>query len=151
EPTMNPEHLHQDDTATLVATVLRGDMSSLPRVKDDAGASAFLEAAAHHDVEPLLRRVLQANDGWSMMPSLIQTALDARARREAAVEGLRYREVTRVLGSLRKAGVTALVLKGGALAYTHYPAPYLRPRGDTDLLVKPEDRAKAREALGDLG
>src|SRR5262249_51587245 len=61
------------------------------------------------------------------------------------------REITRVLASLREAGVTALVLKGGALAYTHYPAPHLRPRGDTDLLVTREDRARAQEALDDLG
>jgi hypothetical protein len=51
---------------------------------------------------------------------------------------------------LHRAGVTTLVLKGAALAYTHYPAAYLRPRGDTDLLVKPTDRAMADYALGTL-
>ncbi len=141
----------EEDTATVVAAVLRGDMSSLALLQSDAGSTAFLEMAARHDVEPLVRRALKECHGWSLVPVAVQVALDARARREAVFEGLRCRETKRVLASLREAGVTALILKGGALAHTHYPAAYLRPRGDTDLLVGLDDRAKARDALGTLG
>jgi hypothetical protein len=141
----------EEDTTTVVAAVLRGDMSSLRLLQGDAGWTAFLDAAVRHDVGPLLRRGLKECHGWARVPVAVREALDARARREAALEGLRGRETTRVLASLREAGVTALVLKGAALAHTHYPAPHLRPRGDTDLLVRLDDRAKARDALGGLG
>jgi hypothetical protein len=139
-----------EDTA-LVAAVLRGEMSSLSLLGSDAGSTAFLDVAARHDVEPLVRRALKEHGSWPRVPVAVRAALDARARHEAALEALRSRETRRVLDSLEQGGVTALVLKGAALAHTHYPAPYLRPRGDTDLLVRLDDRARAADALGDLG
>lgn len=146
-----PNRPNEEDTTTVVAAVLRGDMSLLPLLQSDAGSTAFLEAAAWHGVEPLVRRALKEHHDWSTVPVAVREALDGRARREAAVEALRCRETRCVLARLREAGVTALLLKGAALAYTHYPAPYLRPRGDTDLLVTPDDRARAEDALGNLG
>jgi hypothetical protein len=148
---VKPELLSEEDSATIVAAVLRGDISSVPRLQSDAGSTAFLDAAARNDVELLVRRALREHHDWSAVPIVLREALDARARLEAAVEALRCREMKRVLARLREDGVTTLVLKGGALAYTHYPAPYLRPRGDTDLLVRRDDRVKAEDVLADLG
>ncbi len=44
-------------------------------------------------------------------------------------------ELVGVLAELAKAGIAPLILKGTALAHSHYPSPALRPRGDTDLLI----------------
>jgi hypothetical protein len=64
---------------------------------------------------------------------------------------IRSRELSRVLSALRNGGVEPLVIKGTALAHTHYPAPHLRPRYDTDLLVKKDDFRRACGTLVDLG
>jgi hypothetical protein len=53
--------------------------------------------------------------------------------------------------ALRGAGIEALTLKGMALAPTVYPDPGLRPMADIDLLVRPDERAAALEALRALG
>jgi len=44
-----------------------------------------------------------------------------------------------MVAALGAAGVRVVLFKGAALAYTHYPAPHLRVRADTDLLVTAED------------
>ena len=56
-----------------------------------------------------------------------------------------------MFAALNEVQVKPLVLKGGALAYTHYPNPALRPRGDTDLLVAPSARGRTEETLRRLG
>ncbi len=47
--------------------------------------------------------------------------------------------------------MTPLLLKGAHLAFTLYEAPELRPRVDTDLLVRESDRPRAAEAFYLLG
>ena len=54
---------------------------------------------------------------------------------ESAIELLRKHELVRVLEALARAEVATLLLKGTALAYSLYPAPTLRPRADTDVLI----------------
>jgi hypothetical protein len=61
-------------------------------------------------------------------------------RAAAVIEALRAHELRGLLAALVEAGVRALLLKGAALAYTHYPRPELRPRADTDLMIRVADR-----------
>lgn len=56
------------------------------------------------------------------------------------------RGVARVSEHLRSAGVEPLLAKGWAIARL-YPEPGLHPYGDIDLLVRPEQYARAQEAL----
>ena len=56
-------------------------------------------------------------------------------------------ELTAVVGELTSRAVRPIVLKGAALAYTHYPHPCLRPREDFDLLVPESQKNDAVEAL----
>lgn len=98
------------------------------------GAGANLRARAdYHGVGPLLAR--EASE----------------LRDAAALELLRKRELTRVLGALAEASVAPLVLKGTALAYSIYPSPALRPRADTDLLIADAHRTRLERALLALG
>lgn len=55
------------------------------------------------------------------------------------------------LEALTAAGIRVLVLKGAALAWTVYETPALRPIGDVDILVQPDDVPKARAMLTDRG
>lgn len=61
-------------------------------------------------------------------------------------------EYRRIIGLLFEKGVSALILKGSALAYWAYPAPHLRACGDLDLLVSSRDEAvRVVELLAELG
>lgn len=72
-------------------------------------------------------------------------------RDAAAIDALRTRELRVVLAALADARVDAVVLKGAALAHTHYPRPELRPRADTDLLIPENARDPVASALSRLG
>src|SRR5512143_3479017 len=61
------------------------------------------------------------------------------------------RDVPRIFEAARAGGVQMLLLKGTALAYTHYPRPHLRPRNDVDLLVRPADLARVGAVLVSAG
>jgi hypothetical protein len=84
---------------------------------------------------------------------------DARLRsqlRAALVsEELRHdaygRVLHAVLDGLAAARIPAIVLKGAALADTVYPQPGLRHSHDIDLLVAPEDVARAQEIVVPIG
>ena len=64
---------------------------------------------------------------------------------------LEQRELSSMLRSLSAAGVRALLIKGTALAYSVYGAPWHRPRMDTDVLVSSEEVAAAERALSEAG
>ncbi|MFI5208200.1 MAG: nucleotidyltransferase family protein, partial [Gemmatimonadales bacterium] len=70
---------------------------------------------------------------------------------DVAVELLRGREITRVLGALQARGIESILLKGTALAYSVYVAPALRPREDTDLLIRAGDAEAVRRVMKNLG
>jgi hypothetical protein len=78
-------------------------------------------------------------------------ALRGEALRAAAAEPLRLRDLGEVLEALASRGVTALILKGTALAYDVYAEPEHRPRGDTDLLIAKDDLETTRSVLAELG
>jgi hypothetical protein len=61
------------------------------------------------------------------------------------------RELIRIHDRLSELGIEAMPYKGLALAEMIYGDIALRQSGDIDLLVRPEDFARAREALRDLG
>jgi hypothetical protein len=72
----------------------------------------------------------------------------------AAAEARRVlweQDIRRVLARLAEHGVRPVLIKGAALAYTHYARPHLRPRLDTDLLIDERDVVRAREAFASLG
>jgi len=68
-----------------------------------------------------------------------------------ACEMLRAKDLLDLLETLKKVEVPALILKGAAIAYTHYPEPYLRSRCDTDIFIHPADIRKIRDALLSCG
>ncbi len=133
----------------LLCTILRGTPAALPA--SEAG-DALVATARAHRVHLLmawlagqgpsdLERI--AGEGW--------TSLAREMRVEVVAEAVRSAEVIRVVAALDRAGAQPLVFKGAALARTHYPEPWLRPRLDTDILIAPARRAEAVEALVALG
>jgi len=109
----------------------------------------LLEYCDAEDLSSVVHHALSGEaDDW---PDAVRLGLADRARAEAAMEMMRAAEVRRVIDGLHARGVRAVLFKGTALAYTRYAEPWLRPRADTDLLIRRDDRARAREALEALG
>jgi putative nucleotidyltransferase-like protein len=78
-------------------------------------------------------------------------AFAAELRAAAVLEIQRQRELRCVLAGLAVAGVKPILLKGAALAYTHYRRPELRPRTDVDMMIPVSCRDVTARALGTLG
>lgn len=113
--------------------------------------AALVTAACHHRVFLLLGWILRAAGTLKDWPPEFIGAF-LRAEREAVtVDCVRHSELVRVLAELSSAGVRVLPFKGAALAHTHYPAPHVRVRTDTDLLVAAADVPTLEEAFARLG
>jgi hypothetical protein len=119
---------------------------------DDADAiAAFLAAGRRHGVLPLLDAEFRRRSDIETWPQEILDACRVAALSGAMLELARRAENRKVIDALVAAEAAPLLLKGAALAYTHYPNPALRPRCDTDLLILPHRRAAAAAALAALG
>ena len=82
----------------------------------------------------------------------VLTVLETPDDLAALVQGLFFRpHLAALLAGAAAVGLDLLVLKGAALAETLYPRPGLRPFGDIDVLVRPEDAPRARPLLENLG
>jgi hypothetical protein len=132
-------------TETLAA-ILRRPALSPPILDLDV-----CEPLHEQGVGPLVYRALCERQRLDTQPAGVRDLLTRLYREEAILEPFRREEVARVLEALAAAGVKALVFKGTALAYTCYPDPALRPRLDTDLLIRREDVDRASRVFERLG
>jgi hypothetical protein len=98
-----------------------------------------VHALLDHGVAPLVYRATN-------LPELRAAAIHA-----AAQESLRENDLRGVLELLISSGIEPLLIKGSALAYSLYDAPELRPRGDTDLLIRIDEVDAARDAMRTAG
>jgi len=138
-------------TEKLIPAVLRGGSTQWPLHSDPFETPGFVALARYHGVLPLLNPCLSRMTGKETWPQKILEACREEAIYQATIELARGHEIPRVLDALAVAGVKPLVLKGGALAYSHYPSPALRPRADTDILIPPVLAKQAEETLARLG
>jgi hypothetical protein len=127
------------DATRAVERALSGDLSWLG--EPGADADAVIPLADRHGVAALLWHALDAGQA----NTTLRDRLYGRVRADVAREMLRQPGLARTLSALATADVPALVVKGTALAYTAYSAPWLRPRLDTDVLV-PNARLEAAAA-----
>lgn len=137
--------------ADLQARVLRGEAVHWP-----AGAAAgferrFLGACAAEGIAALVHHCLRSTCTKSDWPADVREALARAARMQSAEDMLRERELISVLAAFADADIDTLLLKGAALAHSHYPEPALRTRCDTDVLIRPADRIAAKDLLVRLG
>jgi hypothetical protein len=130
-------------TDAVLAAALRGSGGTPPK----AEWPALLASADDHGVLPLLADAAAAARWDKEIVAAMRPALAA----ETALAMLRERELHRVLASLAAHGVTPLLLKGAHLAFAVYRSPDRRPRLDTDLLIKDDDREAVQTSLKSLG
>ena len=112
-----------------ICAVLRGE-----QVQPFDGQS-FARMAVDEGVGPL---ILQSLDRST------QGELQEEMRRQLALAAVREGELRRLLRAFGDAGADVLLIKGAHLAYSVYADPALRPRNDTDILVRPGHEHAAR-------
>ena len=113
--------------------------------------AAFHDLCAEEGLTGLVHCRLRdrtAGDGW---PEDVRDEVAGKALRDAVEEGLRQQRTRSALDALASAGVTPILMKGTPLAYSVYRAPSLRPREDTDLLIRRDQVDEARRVMTALG
>ena len=131
----------------LLSAALRGPSAPWPREADPNYQAALIASAREHGVAALVS-TSSAIDAW---PDQTQRDFHDACRDEAVIEAVRRRLLQQLFAGFRDGGIRCLVIKGAHLAYTHYPQPWLRPRADTDLLIKADHRNRADAILRALG
>jgi hypothetical protein len=137
-------------TVALLASVLRGDSDSARSLLALSGDAPALDAARAHGVAPLVGEAVRARAHGRHQDDLAE-ALGRDSVHCAVVWALRSRELGRVLDRLADRRVEPILIKGVALAHTHYPRAMLRPSFDIDLFVDASqvpDVCRAFESLG---
>jgi hypothetical protein len=130
---------------------LAGKPTVWPAAVDDRFWQGFLDASSHQGLQGLLYQQLHGTNVWGNLPVAVRDTLTRTAKRQEALELLRAREIANVLGALAERGIRGVLMKGTPLAYSHYPSPGLRTRGDTDLLLAKRDICAAKKILTGLG
>ena len=132
----------------LLASVLRHDVpwSTLP-----ATPEAFHEACEVHGVLHLVSERIRRGAVGADWPSRFRQTLLHASRAALAAELAVGADLAKAIEALHAAGVTPILFKGAALAYSTYDSPELRPRSDSDVLIREQDYATAREVLLSLG
>ena len=131
------------DLTPLLADIINGRGVDM-RLVAALDVNTFLDAAAEHDVVPLVaERLLRLPD----LPASLAARLREQASAAAVVDLVREAEVRRFFDAMAKVGVGALLVKGSHLAYTHYDRPDLRARVDTDVLIARTDRDVVHRVL----
>jgi hypothetical protein len=102
-----------------------------------------LDWAGYHHVTTLLHHHLQSV-GKGLVPADVLQELRVRYHGIAA-RGLKLdMELLSLLRELEEADAPGVIWKGPALAHTLYPSPELRTYADLDIILRREDRARAR-------
>jgi hypothetical protein len=111
--------------------------------------NVLFQLADRHGVEPALYLVLKnfsdaiPADEMRMLAQSYQTNLHKTL--------LLSRELIRILDCISAIGADVLAYKGIALAEVHYGDIALRQSGDIDLLIRPQDLPRIRNAVAELG
>ncbi len=135
-----------EPASSLLTDLLAGRRSAMALSTDEC--HTLDQSAAFHGVDGLIWHQLchqQGADHTSL------ANLRRRAKQQAQWELSHRAAVADLLDRFDAAGIPVLLLKGTALAYSLYPEPSLRVRGDTDLLVAPSDQNRAEDALQQAG
>lgn len=101
-----------------------------------------------HGIASFLHDCADFLTGW---PQDLLDRIAEEARLMGLWEATHKKVVAGLLADLEKAGVESLLMKGTVLAYSLYSEPAARRRGDSDILINPEDLESARKVLKGSG
>lgn len=109
----------------------------------------LFDLADRHGTQPLLYQALVAVED-AVPPGLV-CALEGRYQTNLHKALFLSRELIRIVERLSTLGIEVMPYKGLALAETIYGDIALRQSGDIDLLIRPQDLRRVRDAVHELG
>ena len=113
----------------------------------------LFDLAEGHGALPLLYQALVdvENNFVDIVPPEQKSPLEQRYQTNLHKALFLSRELIRIVDRLSALGIEAMPYKGLALAETIYGDIALRQSGDIDLLIRPQDFPRIRDAVGELG
>lgn len=133
----------------VLAAALRGERAPWPSTGQDADLIDSVKTRIlFHAITGLLHEQGSRLEGW---PTSMREWLRNHSIGRFIWEHNHKALLGELLDRLHQAGIVARVLKGTAIAYTHYAEPALRVRGDTDLLIHEADLAQTRNVFAAMG
>lgn len=135
----------------LLCRWLRGAPCAWPANGDADSGRALVELCVGEGVAGLIYSRCCGEAEWSSWPLEVREGFARHARMSTAMEMARTLSLREVIDALARAGIESLLLKGAALAYTHYESPGLRVGSDEDLFISARDVRAALGVLSDLG
>jgi hypothetical protein len=130
---------------------LIGDDDGLRRWAGAARDAGWADWLRGHGIAPYAWRRLKEIGCADALPPTCAAPLRAAYYAAAGDAELHRAELSAALACLAGSGITPVLFKGAALAYTAYPDPACRPMGDLDLWVTAEAMPAARAALAAMG
>lgn len=131
----------------LIASLMRGAAVAWPEHID---ATEFLRSANAHGATPLIAWQLRRNPQMQV-PAEIAAQLESSARAMTSLDIVRRHGVDELLARFADEQIPLLVIKGGALARTHYAHSSLRPRCDVDLFIDRQSLKRVANVLREAG
>lgn len=130
--------------ASVVAAILRAERVPAWPTSLSGDPEQAAQRIAFHGIALLLA---QTPGGLADWPSALAGAVREQAGVQSFWERSHHAAIAALLDALGAAGIKAIVTKGTALAYSVYPDPALRRRGDTDILILNASRQQVRNVL----
>jgi len=131
---------------TLIKNVFSGEQAQWPEWESTIEAD-FLEIIIAHRLVPIIHYQDYKTGCCRDWPDSLRSKIADIARQETAIELGREKELRSVLELLKENKIYPLLMKGTPLSYVLYPTPGLRPRCDTDLLIRKEDKSKVTDLM----
>ncbi len=120
-----------------------------PLLREPICWKILFDLADRHGVQPLLCQTLSTIE--EAVPSEDMHALKQRYQVNLLKALFLSRELIRIVDRLSEIGIEVMPYKGLALAEAIYGDIALRQSGDIDLLIRPQDLPRIREAVSELG
>jgi hypothetical protein len=139
---------YREMTGRLVATALSCSWRANPQTPN-------LSLAELEHIAPLLLRFGSGGLAWwrlqnsPLATSAVAEDLHQAYRLNTLESVINESKITQAVSAMRAAGVDPILIKGWSCART-YPQRGLRPYGDIDLCVRPDDYSKAMRVVDDL-
>ncbi|WP_457670484.1 nucleotidyltransferase family protein [Thiolapillus sp.] len=138
---------HPQSTDGFIFSLLGGKIPAWPATASTAFADGLQQELRLQGLYPLVYHLCKSAPAWKTWPAGIRERAKKTAFQQAAWDLAVESRTRHLLTRLQASGIYPIVLKGSAIAYTHYQRHGARTRGDIDLLFSPRDLPAAFRIL----
>lgn len=140
----------EDALLARLARPPKGEWQGEVDVPSETELSELLDRTPR-SLHPWLAHCAYLRFGEARLPRSVVDTFDTALRGATVGHMQRQALLRRLLPALDAVGIPYVVLKGAALAFLAYPAPALRPMGDLDLWIRPDDIDHAVSVAASVG